>query len=52
MKEEATVGVGIMHTVKALYYISKLFGLAPFKLRTQHITRKLFIDTNLRENVL
>jgi hypothetical protein len=52
MKQEATVGVGEMHTVKALYYISKLFGLAPFKLRTQHITRKVKLDTKLRENVL
>jgi hypothetical protein len=51
MEQEATVGVGTMRTVKALYYISKLFGLAPFKLKTQHITRKVVFDTNLRENV-
>jgi hypothetical protein len=41
-----------MHTVKALYYISKLFGLAPFQLKMQHITRKAIFDTKLRENVL
>jgi hypothetical protein len=52
MKREGTVGAGTMHTVKALYYISKLFGLAPFKLRTQHITRKVICDTKLRDNVL
>jgi hypothetical protein len=52
MKPDATVGVGTMHTVKALYYVSKLFGLAPFKLKTQHITPKVIFDTKLRENVL
>jgi hypothetical protein len=41
-----------MHTVKALYYVSKLFGLAPFKLRTHHITRNVIFETKLRENVL
>jgi hypothetical protein len=52
MKQEATVGVGTMRKVKALYYASKLFGLAPFKLRTQHIALKVIFDTKLRENVL
>jgi hypothetical protein len=41
-----------MHAVKASYYVSKMFGLAPFKLRTQHITKKVTFDTNLRQNVL
>jgi hypothetical protein len=52
MDQEATVCVGTMRTVKTLYYVSKLFGLAPFKLKTQHITRKVIFDTKLRENVL
>jgi hypothetical protein len=41
-----------MHAIKALYYISRLFGLAPFKLRNQHITRKVICDTKLRGNAL
>jgi hypothetical protein len=53
LKKEAisTVGGRTMHTVKAFYYGSKLFGLAPFKLRTQNITREVILDTKLRENV-
>jgi hypothetical protein len=40
-----------MHAVKALYYVCKLFGLAPFKLRMEHITRKVIFVTKLGENV-
>jgi hypothetical protein len=50
--QELTVGFGTMHTVKALYYVSKLFGLSPFKLRTHHFTLKVIFETKLRENVL
>jgi hypothetical protein len=52
MDQEATVCVGTVRTVKTLYYVSKLFGLAPFQLKTEQITRKVMFDTKLRENVL
>jgi hypothetical protein len=41
-----------MHTVKALYYVSKMFGLAPFKLRIKLITGNVFFEKKLRENAL
>lgn len=44
--------IGIMHVIKALYYISKIFGLAPFKLTGNYVTKGVLFNTKLRDNLL
>jgi hypothetical protein len=41
-----------MHAIEVMYYIFKVFGLAPFKLRKERLRRKVILNTELRENLL
>jgi hypothetical protein len=52
MKPAAAMHIGTVHVIKALYYISKVFGLAPFKLTGNCVTKGVLFNTKLRDNLL
>lgn len=50
-KQEAVVHIGIVHMIKALYYMSKIFRLAPFKLTKNRFTETVLLK-KLRDTLL
>ena len=44
--------IRIVQVVKALHFISKMFGLAPFNLTENHVTKGVTLNTKLRDNLL
>lgn len=52
MKRAAALHIRIVHVIKVLYYISKTFGLASFKLTENRVTGEVLLNTKLRDKLL
>jgi 7tm Chemosensory receptor. len=52
MKRTAAMHIGMANVNKILYYVSKIFGLAPFKLTENHVRKRVLLNTKLSDNLL
>jgi len=52
MKRPATMHIRIVYVITVLYFTSKMLGLASFKLTENHVTRRVLLNTKLRDNLL
>jgi len=44
--------IRIVYVIKFLYFTSKMFGLASFKLTENHVTEGVLLNTKLCDNLL